>query len=196
MTAPGGGFVESLMSWLYNDRTGRRVRPLLLESRRLHQLVEWYAETSMSRAHIAYVVRKYGIDLSEVDVPEGGFASFNSFFTRRLKPGARPLDLDPAVFTSPADAKLLVLPSVGLDEPVEVKGVTLSLSGLLDNVDDAERFDRGSVAIFRLYAEDCHRLYFPCAGVPREPRRIAGTTMPSRRSRGTTSPISRSTSAR
>jgi phosphatidylserine decarboxylase len=170
----GAGFVEEFMSWLYNTRAGRRLRPLLLESKRLHRLVEWYAETSLSRAHIAYAVRKYGIDLAEVAIPAQGFASFNGFFTRELKPGARPFDLDPDVLVSPADARLFVLPSVPRDVSFQVKGVAFSIPELLANHAEAEIFDRGSVAIFRLYAEDCHRLYFPCAGVPRAPRQITG----------------------
>lgn len=168
------GFVERLMSWLYTSPVGRRVRPLLLESRRVHELVDWYADTSLSRRHIEYAVRSYDIDLNEVRVPDGGFASFNDFFTRHLQPDARPMDRDPDVLVSPADGQLFVLPELRRDTELVVKGVTFELRQLLADDEDAARFEGGSAGIFRLYARDCHRIYFPCAGVVHAPRRIAG----------------------
>jgi phosphatidylserine decarboxylase len=168
------GFVERLMSWLYTSPVGRRVRPLLLESQKVHELVDWYADTSLSRRHVEYAVRTYDIDLNEVRVPDGGFASFNDFFTRELQPGARPIDRDPDVLVSPADGQLLVLPELRRDTELIVKGVAFELRQLLANDDEAALFDGGSAGIFRLYARDCHRLYFPCDGVVHAPRRIAG----------------------
>jgi phosphatidylserine decarboxylase len=168
------GFVERLLPWLYTSPVGRRVRPLLLESPRVHQVVDWYADTSLSRRHVDYAVRTYGIDLGEVQVPDGGFASFNDFFTRKLKPGARPIDPGPDVLASPADGQLFVLPEVHRDTELVVKGVTFELRQLLADEGDAALFDGGSAGIFRLYARDCHRLYFPCSGVVHAPRRIAG----------------------
>ncbi len=169
-----GGFVDRLMPWLYTSRVGRRIRPLLLESRQLHELVDWYADTRMSRRHIDYVVSTYGIELAEVEVPAGGFASFNDFFTRRLKPGVRPFDPAPDVLVSPADGHLLVVPELRRDTEVLVKGVSFDPGQLLADDREAEIFDGGSAAIFRLYAADCHRIYFPCSGVARPPRRIPG----------------------
>jgi phosphatidylserine decarboxylase len=168
------GFVERLLPWLYTSPLGRRVRPLLLESRRVHELVDWYADTRLSRRHIDYVVRTYGIDLGEVAVPEGGFTSFNDFFTRRLEPGARPSDPDPDVLVSPADGQLFVLPELHRDTQLLVKGVAFDLRQLLLDDADASVFEGGSAGIFRLHARDCHRVYFPCSGVVHAPRRIAG----------------------
>lgn len=168
------GVVEGFMSWLYTSAIGRRVRPLLLESKRLHAFVDWYADRPASRVHIGYAVRKYGIDLAEAEVPPGGFASFNDFFTRRLRPGARPFDPDPAAFCSPADGQLTVVPEVEEGTRFEVKGAAATLAELLGDDREARLFAGGSVAVVRLYARDCHRLYFPASGVPREPRRVAG----------------------
>lgn len=168
------GFVERLLPWLYTSPVGRRVRPLLLESQRVHELVDWYADTSLSKRHIDYAVRTYGIDLDEVEVPAQGFASFNDFFTRQLKPGARPTDADPDVLVSPADGQLFVLPELRRSTELVVKGVAFELQQLLADEADAALFDGGSAGIFRLYARDCHRIYFPCSGVVHPPRRIAG----------------------
>lgn len=168
------GFVERLFPWLYTSPVGRRVRPLLLESKRVHELVDWYADTALSRRHIDYAVRTYGIELDDFIVPPGGFTSFNDFFTRKLKPGARPLDPDPDVLVSPADGQLLVLPELRSDTELVVKGVAFELRQLLADDAEAALFDGGSAGIFRLYARDCHRIVFPCSGVVHAPRRIAG----------------------
>lgn len=168
------GFVDRMLPWLYTNPVGRRIRPLLLESRWVHELVDWYAETSLSRRHIDYAVRTYGIDLDEVEAPDRGFASFNDFFTRRLKPGARPIDPDPDTLVSPADGQLLVLPELRRDTELVVKGVAFELRQLLFDDGEVAVFDGGSAGIFRLHARDCHRIYFPCSGVVHPPRRIAG----------------------
>lgn len=168
------GFVERLFPWLYTSPVGRRVRPLLLESKRVHEVVDWYADTALSRRHIDYAIRTYGIELDDFIVPPGGFTSFNDFFTRTLRPGARPIDPDPDTLVSPADGQLFVLPELRRDTTLVVKGVAFELRQLLANDAEAKRFDGGSAGIFRLYARDCHRIYFPCSGVVHAPRRIAG----------------------
>ena len=48
--------------------------------------------------------RKFGVDLSEAAEPDPtAYPTFNAFFTRALKPGARVADADPAAFLMPAD---------------------------------------------------------------------------------------------
>src|SRR5262245_36158523 len=55
------------------------------------------------RRAIDLYVRAYRVDLSDCEIPAGGFASFNEFFTRPLRAGARPVDPDPGALVSPAD---------------------------------------------------------------------------------------------
>jgi phosphatidylserine decarboxylase len=55
-----------------------------------------------------------------------------------------------------------------------VKGVAFTVDRLLGDVPLARTFAGGTAAVFRLYAQDCHRLVFPCAGVPSEPRLVPG----------------------
>src|SRR5688572_6992948 len=79
----------------------------LLPRKRISRAVGRLAATEGSKEvverAIATFVRAYDVDMSDSVVPEGGFASFNDFFTRTLVPGARPVDPDPRVLVSPAD---------------------------------------------------------------------------------------------
>ncbi|MBI3073041.1 MAG: phosphatidylserine decarboxylase [Deltaproteobacteria bacterium] len=160
--------------FMMTNALGRRLQPLVFESRALHRAVERYADSAHSRRLIARFAARAGIDMSEMIVPPGGFKSFNDFFTRRLKPELRPFDRDPNVFASPADSKLQVFPSLHEGARLDVKGVRFTLAELLDDAELASAFEGGAAAIFRLYLADCHRLYFPCDGVPGVPRLVPG----------------------
>src|SRR5690606_6482771 len=64
-----------------------------------------FPESMLKTAMDAYC-RAYRVDLSECEVPPGGFETFDAFFTRRLKPGARVIDPDPDTLVSPADGRV------------------------------------------------------------------------------------------
>lgn len=165
----GGAF-----AWLFTSPIGRRLRPALFHSTLLHRLIERYADSPLSRRHIAGFVAANRIDLGEAIVPEGGFACFNDLFTRKLKPGARPVDPDPSALVSPADAKLFVVPELQEGERIDIKGIAFTASELLGDSAAGRSFAGGAAAVFRLYLPDCHRVYFPCDGVAASPRLIAG----------------------
>jgi phosphatidylserine decarboxylase len=168
-----GGF-----SWLYRSRLGRRVRPALFGSTRLHRALAWYADTRHSRRFIPWAVRRFGIDLSEARVPAEGYATFNAFFARELAPHARPFDPERSALVSPADAKLHVVPRISDQTVLVLKGCRFTLGDLLASRTLAARYEGGAAAIFRLYLGDCHRVYFPCDGVAHLPRLIPGRHEP------------------
>ena len=166
--------VESLVNVLYSSALGRAVRPVFVESRRLHRLIERCADSPASRWLIPKLVARYGIDLSEAERPLGSYGSLNEFFTRKLRPGCRPIDPDPDVLVSPADGHLFVTDAIDAGARITVKGMQLHVGELLADNELAAAYIGGSVAIFRLYIPDCHRLYFPCDGIACEPREIPG----------------------
>ncbi len=107
------------------------------------------------------------IDMSSYQIPDGGFASFNDFFTRRLKPGARPIS-DPnnnAVLTCPADCRISPIPyALTSEKDVEVKGDTYNIAALLGSVELANRFAGGAAIVCLLYPKDYHRFHAPVTG--------------------------------
>lgn len=107
------------------------------------------------------------IDMRSYQIPKGGFASFNDFFTRELKSGARPVS-DPnnnAVLVSPADCKISSIPySLTSDRDFEVKGDTYNIAALLGSVELANRFAGGAAIVCLLYPKDYHRFHAPVTG--------------------------------
>ncbi|CEL58331.1 phosphatidylserine decarboxylase [Rhizoctonia solani AG-1 IB] len=126
-------------------------------------------DPAVVQPHIQSFVETYEIDTSQLLQPDlNAYKTFNQFFARRLKPGARPIDApqDPAVITSVADCRLTVWNNVATATKVWVKGKHFSIHELLGDAKLAEdKFGTNpSLAIFRLAPADYHRFHSPCAG--------------------------------
>ncbi len=107
------------------------------------------------------------IDMSSYQIPEGGFASFNDFFTRKLKSGARPISdqNNNAALISPADCIISPISySLTSDQDFEVKGDTYNIAALLGSVELANKFAGGTAIVCLLYPKDYHRYHAPVTG--------------------------------
>jgi len=99
------------------------------------------------------------LDLSEAKATR--FCSMHDCFTRELRDGARPIDMDPAVLVSPCDAIVGALGTVEGGQVLQVKGFPYALSDLLADSDQAERFRRGCYVTLRLTSSMYHRFHAP-----------------------------------
>jgi phosphatidylserine decarboxylase len=155
-----------------------RVLPRKGLSRVLGRLADVPAPASLlDRAMRAYV-RAYDIDMSDYVVPDGGFRTFDDFFTRRLKPGARVVDTDPDVLVSPADGRLEDIGPIDLGATCRVKGRLYEIGELLGETVDAARFDGGQYFIVYLSPRDYHRVHAPVTGRVTQLRHVGGTLFP------------------
>jgi phosphatidylserine decarboxylase len=113
---------------------------------------------------VRWFIRKYGVDMSEAAEPDPArYASFNDFFTRALKPGARPLAA--ADLVCPVDGTISQLGAIERDQIVQAKGHHYSSTALVGGDHDlAARFHDGSFATLYLSPKDYHRIHMPCAG--------------------------------
>jgi phosphatidylserine decarboxylase len=127
-----------------------------------------------SRARIAPFIRDYGVDASEFAKKPEEFTSFNDFFIRQLKPGARPVDAAPASVVFPADGRHLGFEDISQADGIFVKGQRFDLPTLLNDAPLSERFHKGTAVTSRLCPVDYHRFHFPAAGVPGAPQLING----------------------
>jgi phosphatidylserine decarboxylase len=119
-------------------------------------------------------IEKYGLNATEfADSPES-YQSFNEFFYRKLKPGARPIvpDANAAVF--PADGRHLGFPNIDKAEGFFVKGAKFTLEKLCGNRELAKRYQGGAIVLSRLCPVDYHRYHFPVSGTPTQPTLING----------------------
>jgi phosphatidylserine decarboxylase len=125
---------------------------------------------------ITRFVSLYGVDVAEVPhaVP-GGYATFNDFFTRDLRDGARPVDADPRSVVSPADGTLSVCGDIHRRHIFQAKGKDYSLDDLLAiNLDEADAFTGGSFATIYLAPYNYHRVHAPLAGTLKALRYVPG----------------------
>ena len=115
-------------------------------------------------------IAAYGVNMSEAAEPDPRrYSCFNTFFTRALKPGARPLALAPDAVLSPADGSVSAIGAIDDDAIFQAKGHTFSLTTLLGG--DAARaapFRNGSFATVYLSPKDYHRVHIPLGGTLRE----------------------------
>jgi phosphatidylserine decarboxylase len=114
---------------------------------------------------VRWFIRKYGVDMSEAANPDAAaYASFNDFFTRALRPGARPLAQ--AALVCPVDGTISQLGAIEHDQIVQAKGHRYSTTALVGGDPElAARFHDGSFATLYLSPKDYHRIHMPCAGV-------------------------------
>ena len=102
-------------------------------------------------------------------LPSGGFKSFNEFFTRDIKPGARPIDAvtDKSVLVSPADGVInMIANELQLDSEIPTKGrMTMSLNALLNDSGYAKKFIGGSAMAVFLMPDNYHHYHAPISGI-------------------------------
>jgi phosphatidylserine decarboxylase len=131
----------------------------------------------LARAIDLYV-KAYDVDLSECEIPSGGFRSFNEFFTRPLREGARPLDADPSAILSPADGKIEDAGPIDARGAFVIKGKPYTLEELLGSTDEAERLAGGQFVVVYLSPRDYHRVHAPVSGEVVRARHLGGTLFP------------------
>lgn len=106
------------------------------------------------------------INMDEVKDPIESFKTFNEFFIRGLKPGARPIaycDQD-GIATCAADSRLMAFSSVDESTRLWIKGRKFSIEGLLGTSAHSNALSNGSLVIFRLAPQDYHRFHVPVSG--------------------------------
>jgi phosphatidylserine decarboxylase len=113
---------------------------------------------------IRWFIGRYGVNMAEAaDADPAAYASFNDFFTRALKPGARPLA--PADLVCPVDGAISQLGAIEGEQIFQAKGHHYSTTALLGgDAALAAHFHGGQFATIYLSPKDYHRIHMPCAG--------------------------------
>ncbi len=160
-----------LLRFLYAHHLGLFARMILKRHWVAHLIGRYYA-TLRSRNQIAPFIKRFNIDMSDFMVPTGGYQSFNDFFTRSLKAGARTIDQNHAI--APSDCKVYVIPNISTSTNFFVKHQPFNLKQFLGSDALATLFQNGTLFMFRLAPYDYHRFHFPIDCVPSQPKVIKG----------------------
>lgn len=116
------------------------------------------------RAAIRAFVRRYAVDVGDAERPLDEYPTFGDFFTRRLRPGARPIAPGDDVPVSPVDG---AVSQAGIGEAgwlVQAKGKSYTLAKLLADEEEAQRFVGGAYCTLYLSPRDYHRIHAPLGG--------------------------------
>ena len=140
-------------------------------SRLVYRLTRSRADT-VKNALIKSFMRGFSPDMSDAMQRDPlAYASFNEFFTRALRPGARPIDPNDSVLVSPVDGALSQIGRLDGSQIVQAKGHSYSLGALLDygssQANWASRFTDGCFATLYLAPFNYHRIHMPLSGTLR-----------------------------
>ena len=151
----------------------------LLPQRLMCRLVYRLARCSwswISRPLVAWFAGRFGVDLQEAEHSRlENYSSLNEFFTRRLKPGARPISGDERTLISPVDGFLTQFGSANGGEVIQAKGLHYRLEALLgEPADRVAALMSGAFATLYLAPHQYHRVHLPLAGALQKTRYIPG----------------------
>ena len=140
-------YPKHLLSWMMLRATRIRFRP-------------W------KNWQIRWFTRRYGVDLSIVaDSDSASYPHFNAFFTRALRPDARPVEGGPRTVVSPADGTVAAAGAMDGSQVVQAKGRTYTLVALFGGDERAAaEFAGGRFATIYLAPRDYHRVHMPLTG--------------------------------
>lgn len=119
------------------------------------------APASLHHAAIRVFARAYQVEVDEAEGRIEDYPTFGQFFTRRLKPGRRPIDPDPKAIVSPVDGAVSQLGMVENGTCLQAKGIWFPLEKLLGDSREAAPFEHGAFATLYLSPRDYHRIHSP-----------------------------------
>ena len=124
---------------------------------------------------IALVVRKFDVNMAEAEQSDPlAFPTFNAFFTRALRPGARVPDPDPRALLMPADGRMSQSGEIRGGAIFQAKGHEFTAAELLGDEVAAAPFANGGFANVYLSPRDYHRVHMPWTGTLRETLHVPG----------------------
>lgn len=167
---------EKWLRWTYETAPGRLALGLVVRRALLSRYWGWKMSQASSARRVLPFIVDYGLNVDEFAKSPFVFKSFNDFFYRALKPGARPIAAPPdeRVAVLPADGRHLAFQDVDAAAGFYAKGQRFDLAAFLGDAELARSYAGGSLLISRLCPVDYHRFHFPVAGTPAEPRLVNG----------------------
>ncbi len=165
---------DKWLRWTYETVLGRAALGLLVKRAFVSRYYGWKMSQPASANKILPFIVDYNLDVDEFAKKPFAFKTFNEFFYRALKEGARPIATGDRVAVLPADGRHLAFQTCDAMEGFYAKGQRFDLAAFLGDPALAAEFGGGALLISRLCPVDYHRFHFPVSGTPGEPRLING----------------------
>lgn len=166
----GGNYIK----WCYESPIGKSLTELLVKKKLFSRVYGKYCDTNLSKKKISAFINDFDIDMSICKNNINEFRNFNDFFVRELHNHARPIDMNEDKLVSPGDGRLLVYTDISINNLVQVKDITYSLSELIQDDNIAKEYEGGVCLILRLCPTDYHRFHFVDYGICEKTNFIQG----------------------
>lgn len=150
-----------------------------LSSRKwVSQVTGAFARSKASRIFIPRFAQTYGIRIEDAEKHLQDYKSLNDFFTRRLKPGLRPIHEDLSRVVSPVDASITGIGDIKEGLIVNVKGQDYTIEELLNRSPRTVNYKNGFYFVLYLSPTDYHRIHSPISGDVLESEHVLGKVYP------------------
>lgn len=165
---------EKYLKFLYYNPFGKLALNLVIK----RKFLTWYYGKEMDKkssvSKIKSLIESAGINMAESKKNIDEFNSFNEFFIRELKSGAREIDMNENTLVSPADGRIFVYENLSEVSKFFLKGDEFTLQEFFKDDFLAEKYKDGVFMIIRLAPVDYHRYHFPADGFINKSRLIEG----------------------
>jgi phosphatidylserine decarboxylase len=168
---------EAELDFLYGTLFGKALRASGITLPWFSHLNALPKKYGPQRQKIREFASRYEINVAEAEMTPDQYPTLDAFFCRRLKAGARPVDVAPQIITSPADGRVLAY-RIERGQLLQIKQQQVSVAELLQNTEAASELENGTAVVVRLAPKDYHRFHFPAAGVA-SLARVVGTRLES-----------------
>ena len=148
------------LNWLYSNSLGMGLVERFFKKKIFSTLYGQLQDIPFSKRKIAKFVKEYDINMEDYARPIHEYSSFNDFFARELKEGARPIVSEGNRLASPADGRVLAYQYIKKNKVLQIKDSYFTLKDLLGSEELAHTYDGGSYIVVRLCPTDYHRFHF------------------------------------
>lgn len=153
-----------------------RVLPRAHITRAVGRLCDVRLPARLSTALVGAYARAYGVALEDTVTPAAAWETFDAFFTRALRQGARTLDAGAVV--SPADGRIEAIGPVERGGRFLIKGRDYTVADLVGDAAEAKRYEGGQFVVVYLSPRDYHRVHAPVGGAVTLVRSMPGDLYP------------------
>ncbi len=144
---------SGILKFLYHTVPGRLILKLITAPV-ISKIGGFYMDSRISKIHIRSFIRKNKIDMCQYEKKE--YKSFNEFFTRKILPEKRPVDMREESLISPCDGRLSAY-RISENSQFYIKKSCYQIKDLIPNSDKAPDYNGGICLVFRLCVDDYHR---------------------------------------
>ncbi|MDU2491063.1 MAG: phosphatidylserine decarboxylase [Clostridium celatum] len=166
----GGKYIK----WAYESPIGKSFVELFIKRKLFSKLYGNYCDSKFSTKKINSFIKNFNINTDIFTDDPSDFKSFNDFFIRKLTPEARPINKNKNTLISPGDGRLLAYTNININSLIQVKGITYSLSELIEDNPIANEYAGGTCLVLRLCPTDYHRLHFIDNGIAEKSNIVKG----------------------